>query len=280
MNQTQLIGVLNLTPDSFSDGGQFLDRAKAIAHAHSLIAAGATIVDVGAEATGPGSKPIDVKTELTRLGDIVREHSKHARISVDTYKSAVADSVLQQGAAIINDTSALRADKEMAAVLRSHNAQVILMYAKDSPRPHVSTALPHYKDVVAEIAAFLKSRADFALTQGLTESQIILDPGMGRFLSDEPQVSWELLARFDELVSSVQPFPVVVGTSRKGFLATALNATPSNVAASERDPLSCLTALHAVQRGASFVRTHNVSMMRGFLDAATLLNESANAHGN
>lgn len=267
----RLIGVLNLTPDSFSDG--WLSQSD-IASSHliafnvgkRLFEDGADIIDLGAEATGPESKPVSVEIELFRLGNLVSKLREHGAISVDTYKALVADTVLHQGASIINDVSALRADPEMPAVLKLHQAQVILMYAKDFPLPHVSPADRTYTDVVQEIADFLKQRVDYALSSGIAESQIILDPGMGRFISHNPEYSWQLLRRFDQLVELLKPFPIVVGTSRKSFLA----AGPPQ----ERDPLSALTALHAARCGATLLRTHNVKLTRDFIETANRLRKA------
>ena len=272
MQQAKIIGILNLTPDSFSDGGDFVESGLAISRAQQLFSDGAEIVDIGAESTGPGASPIDANTELNRLGKIVRSVSRFGTVSVDTYKAVVAAEMLSQGASIINDVSALRADPQMPEVIRAGEAQLIMMYAKDSPLPHVTETEVSYRNLVSEIGEFLLRRIDFALAAGLSESRLILDPGMGRFLSKDAQHSWNLLAHFNQLVERLRPFPVLVGTSRKGFLSSVAPQTLNDP--KERDPLSALSSLCAVERGASYVRTHNVAMMVQLLEAHRKLNES------
>ncbi len=189
---------------------------------------------------------------------MVRALAPVVPLSIDTYHAATADRCLALGARVVNDVSALRADAGMAGVIRAHGAVVILMHAKDSPLPH-ATALPrHFDDVVAEVGDFLLGRAEAALAAGIPDAHIVLDPGMGGFLSLEARDSWRLLEGFARLAERLRPFPVMVASSRKGFLG---------VPRAERDPLSQLTALVALCRGATLVRTHDVRMMRQFLEA-------------
>jgi dihydropteroate synthase len=160
---------------------------------------------------------------------------------------------------MINDVSALRADPAMAEVVREHGCPLVMMHAKDAPLPHASGTPRVYVDVVREIGDFLAARVEHALARGIAPDQLVLDPGWGRFVSFDPDDSWRLLERFASLVERLAPIPLLVGTSRKGFLGVPL---------AERDPLSQLTALIAVTRGARYVRTHDPRMMRRFVDAA------------
>lgn len=251
------LGVLNLTPDSFSDGGKYLAPDAGLLRAQQLILDGAHAIDIGGEATGPTSSPISADDEISRIAYVVSELGPKAILSIDTYKSETADFALARGAQIINDTSALRADPVMAEVIREYNAFVVLMFAKDSnPMPHVRDHEIKFNDVVEDVAEFLLGRAEFAVRKGIAEELIILDPGMGGFLSRTPEPSWELLRQFERLTKLLRPFPILIGTSRKGFLGGPL---------AERDPLSQLTALHAVSKGATLVRTHNPKMMREYI---------------
>lgn len=250
-SKVKVFGILNVTPDSFSDGGAYLTPEDAEQHAHSLVIDGADVIDVGAEATGRGSKPISLEEEMARLKPVVDALAGAVSLSIDTYKAKVAAYCLERGAQFINDVSALRADPEMIAVLRDLRAPVILMHAKDGPLPHASELPRDYKNVVLEIRDFLARRIDFALDSGLNESQLIVDPGMGRFVSQDDKYSWEILERFGEFAAL--GFPLMIGTSRKGFLGGEV---------SERDKASAETSVKAVKQGATYVRTHNPKLLR------------------
>jgi dihydropteroate synthase len=254
-----LMGVLNVTPDSFTDGGQFLAPEAAIEQGRRLQADGADIIDVGGESTAPGSRPITSEEELRRIEPVVRALATRAVVSVDTYHAATAARCIELGAAIINDVSALRADPEMAAVVRDLKPVLVMMHAKDGPLPHATERPVRYDDVVLDVGDWLCERVDTAQRAGIATDQIVVDPGWGKFLSLEPAHSWEMLARFDELVARLAPVPVVVGISRKGFFGVPM---------AERDPLSQFASLVAAEKGAALVRTHNVRMARQFFDAA------------
>jgi dihydropteroate synthase len=254
-----LMGVVNITPDSFSDGGRHLAPDAAVAHGRQLLADGAQLLDLGGESTAPGSRPITREEELWRLEPAVRGLVHDAPLSIDTYHAATAARCIELGAGIVNDVSALRADPNMAAVVRDLRPVLIMMHAKDGPLPHATDHPAHYGDVVREVADWLKARVDTALGAGIDADQIVLDPGWGKFLSLDPAHSWEMLARFDELVERLAPWPVAVGISRKGLFGVPL---------AERDPLSQLTSLVAAQKGAAMIRTHHVKMAAQFLDAA------------
>ncbi len=255
-----LMGVVNVTPNSFSDGGRHLEPHAAIAHARQLLAEGAHLLDLGGESTAPGSRPITSDEELRRLEPVVRGLAHEAALSIDTYHAATAARCIALGAGIVNDVSALRADPEMAAVVRDLRPVLVMMHAKDGPLPHATDRPVRYQDVVREVADWLKARVDAALAAGIDADQLVLDPGWGKFLSLDPADSWEMLARFDELVERLEPWPVLVGISRKGLFGVPL---------ADRDPLSQFTALVAAQKGAALIRTHHVRMAAQFLEAAT-----------
>lgn len=256
-----LMGVVNATPDSFSDGGRAFAPEDALSLALDLKRSGAHIIDVGGESTAPGARPVSTEEELSRIREVIAALCPQVFVSVDTYKSEVAEFCLCRGARMINDVSGLRADSKMSAVIRQHNAFVVIMHSKESAEhPGASDTAKDYSDVISETADFLEERAAYALAQGISRERIILDPGMGRFLSHDPRYSWEILRRFSELTARL-PFPVLIGASRKGFLGGSVE---------QRDPLSQLVSLAASLKGAQILRTHNIAMMRQFLEAWNL----------
>ena len=254
-----IMGVLNVTPDSFSDGGRYAAVDAAVVQARTMLAEGACCLDIGGEATSPGTAPLDAAEELARIEPIVARLAGEAVLSIDTYHASTAARCLELGARIVNDVSALRADPAMADVIRDHAAVLVMMHAKDGPLPHASDRPRAYGDVVREIGDFLEERIGHALSCGIPAERLVLDPGWGRFVSLDPDHSFELLRRFDELVLRFRPIPLLVGTSRKGFLGVPM---------ADRDPVSQLTALAAVSCGALFVRTHAPRMMRQFIEMA------------
>jgi dihydropteroate synthase len=254
-----LMGVVNVTPNSFTDGGRYLDPGAALAHARSLLADGAHVLDIGGESTAPGTEPIQSEAELARVEPVVRALAAEAVLSIDTYHAATAARCVELGVPIVNDVSAMRADPEMMAVVRDLRPVVVLMHAKDGPLPHATDRPVHYEDVVREVGDWLAARVDAALAAGIEADQLVLDPGWGKFLSLNPDHTWELLARFEELTARFRPIPVMVAISRKGFFGVPM---------AERDPLSQLTSLVAAQKGAAFVRTHHVRMAAQFLASA------------
>ncbi len=254
-----LMGIVNVTPDSFSDGGRYLAPDAATAHGRQLLAEGAHVLDLGGESTAPGSRPITSDEELARLEPVVRSLAHDAILSIDTYHAATAARCIQLGARMINDVSALRADPEMAAVIRDLGPVLVMMHAKDGPLPHATDRPAHYADVIRDVGDWLEARVDTALAAGIAADQLVLDPGWGKFLSLDPAHTWELLARFDELVTRFTPLPLLVGISRKGFFG---------VPPAERDALSQFTGLVAAQKGAALIRTHAVGMAAQFVAAA------------
>lgn len=253
-----IAAVTNLSPDSFSKGSVFDSAEDAVAYSRRLIASGAQILDIGGESTAPGRLPVSAEEEIRRIKSAVATLSKEAVVSVDTYKADTARTALQLGAKIINDVSGMRADPEMANVVREHDAFVVLMYSKEeAAKPHATNSPKEYSDLLKTICTFFDERISYALRSGIKRERIILDPGMGTFISPEASYSWELLRHFEKLKQRFQSFPLFIATSRKGFLGGKLE---------ERDPLSQLTALAGWIKGADIVRTHNAAMAKSFLD--------------
>jgi dihydropteroate synthase len=242
------MGVVNVTPDSFSDGGLFLEADAAIAHGRQLLAEGADIVDVGGESTRPGAEPVSEEEELQRVLPVV-EGLAGARISIDTTKAAVAREAIDAGAEIVNDVSALRFDPKLAGVVAESGARCVLMHMLGEPRTMQRD--PRYEDVVAEVKAFLEERLTFAVGQGVAEERIWLDPGIG--FGKTVRHNLELLRRLDEIAAVGRP--VVVGTSRKSFLGKLTHGRPEH----ERLPGTIATNVLALERGASVFRVHDVA---------------------
>lgn len=252
-----IMGVINCTPDSFSDGGNFSESRRAIAQAETLSAEGADIIDIGGEATGPGSKPVSDELEIKRIIDVIKAVASKITVSVDTYKAKTAGACLELGAQMVNDVSALRADPALAGVVREHGCYVVLMHSKETGiSPHASEDPKAYKDIVRDVGDFLAKRIDFALAQGIKAERIIVDPGMGKFVSTEASASWELVLRLGELAQRFAQFPILLGTSRKGFLGGTVN---------DRETISQLTGMWGITQGAKIVRTHNVAMIKRLL---------------
>ena|SRR5271165_3544820 len=264
----RLMGVLNVTPDSFSDGGRFLELESALGHGASLVAEGADIVDVGGESTRPGAYPVAAAEELSRVLGVVEglgERVPDAQISIDTTKAAVAQAAVEAGAGLVNDVSAFRADPEMAAVVAAGGVDCCLMHMRGEPRTMQQD--PRYGDVVDEVRAFLEERLEFAVHEGVARERIMLDPGIGFGKTEAHNL--ELLRRLDELVAL--GVPVVVGTSRKTFLGRILaraSASPDPVDPQERILGTIVTNVLAFERGASVFRVHDVAPVRDALAVA------------
>jgi dihydropteroate synthase len=258
-NGFRLMGIVNVTPDSFSDGGLYLDAERAIEHGLALVADGADIVDVGGESTRPGAEPVAGAEELRRVLGVVQgltAAGTPAQISIDTSKAPVAEAALAAGAGLVNDVSAFRADPEMAGVVASAGAYCCLMHRLGEPRTMQRD--PTYSDVVDEVRAFLEERLAFAVREGVSERHVLLDPGIGFGKTVEHNL--ELLRRLDELASIGRP--IVIGTSRKSFLA--------RIAATGGDRLGGTVASNvlAFERGASVFRVHEVAPVREALAVA------------
>jgi dihydropteroate synthase len=255
------MGVVNVTPDSFSDGGLFLDPGAAIAHGLALVEEGAEILDVGGESTRPGAQPVAEAEELRRVGPVVEGLAgSGAQISIDTSKASVARAALEAGAALVNDVTALRGDPEMAAVVAQSGAECCLMHMRGEPRTMQRGGGPQYEDVVAEVKAFLDERLAFAVGEGISEGLVLLDPGIGFGKTLEHNL--QLLRRLDELAALGRP--LVVGTSRKSFLGRIL----PEATIAERLPGTIATCVLAYERGASVLRVHDVAPVRAALAVA------------
>ena len=252
------MGVINVTPDSFSDGGEWLDATAAVEHGRALVADGAAILDVGGESTRPGAGPVDEAEELARVVPVLEALAGvEARLSIDTSKAAVAAAGLDAGAAIVNDVTALRGDPEMAPLIAQRGCDCCLMHMLGEPRTMQSD--PRYDDVVADVKAFLEQRLEFAVAQGIAEERIWLDPGIG--FGKAVDHNLELLRRLDELVALGRP--IVIGTSRKSFLGRITGRD-----AHERVPGTIAANVLALARGASIFRVHDVPEARDALAVA------------
>jgi dihydropteroate synthase len=260
------MGVLNVTPDSFSDGGLYLDPRSAIERGGELVSEGAHIIDIGGESTRPGAEPVAAERELERVIPVVEALSAGeplAQISIDTSKAAVASAALRAGASLVNDVTALRGDGEMAAVIADSGADCCLMHMLGEPRTMQRD--PRYADVVDDVKAFLLERLQYATAQGISEQRVLLDPGIGFGKTVEHNL--ELLRRLDEL--SELGRPLLVGTSRKSFLGRVQPGAPGE---SERLAGTIASNVLAFERGASVLRVHDVAAVAGALavTAATL----------
>ena len=249
--RTAVMGILNVTPDSFSDGGRYVDIDIALAHGVEMVREGAGIVDVGGESTRPGAGAVPLEEELERVIPVIRGLRARVAvpISIDTYKEAVARRALEAGADMVNDISALRFDPAMAGLVATEDVPVVLMHMQG--RPRTMQRAPHYVDVVREVAAFLRERVAFAVERGVAAHRIVVDPGIG--FGKDTGHNLELLRRLDALVSLGQP--VLVGLSRKAFLGRLLDeGTPD-----ARLEGSLAGAVAAVLAGARMVRAHDVA---------------------
>jgi dihydropteroate synthase len=243
-----VMGVLNVTPDSFSDGGEFIQASAAIAHGRKLVEEGADVVDVGGESTRPGAEAVSEEEELRRVTPVL-EGLAGAPISIDTSKAAVARRALELGAELVNDVTAFRAEPEIAGVAAEHGAYVCLMHMQGEPR--TMQRAPRYDDVVSEVAAFLEERLAFAVAQGVREEHVCLDPGIG--FGKTPDHNLELVRRLDRLVAIGRP--VLVAISRKSMLARVTGDPRSTVGTT---PASLGAAVAAYERGAWMLRVHDV----------------------
>jgi dihydropteroate synthase len=258
---TKLMGVVNVTPDSFSDGGLYLDPAAAVAHGRELVDAGAEILDVGGESTRPGADPVTEQEELRRVVPVIRGLSgSQFRISVDTSKAAVAAAALDAGAEIVNDVTALRGDADMAGLCAERGATVVLMHMLGEPRTMQRD--PRYDDVVADVKAFLAERLEAAVAAGIDEGRIWLDPGIG--FGKTGTHNMELLRRLRELREL--GWPLVIGTSRKSFIGKV-----DGSAADQRLGGTIASSILAAAEGADVLRVHDVAEMRQALTVAAAI---------
>jgi dihydropteroate synthase len=253
------MGIVNVTPDSFSDGGLFLEAVAAVQHGERLAAEGASILDVGGESTRPGAEPVSAADEIARVRPVVeRLAAAGHRVSVDTTKLEVAGAALDAGAELVNDVSAFRFAPELAGLVAERRAGCCLMHMLGEPRTMQRD--PRYDDVVSDVKGFLEERLAFAVAEGVEEERVWLDPGVGFGKTVEHNL--ELLRRLDEIVAIGRP--VVIGTSRKSFLGRLTGGRAED----ERLPGTIATNVLALERGASVFRVHDVAPVADALAVA------------
>ena len=256
-DRTLLMGILNVTPDSFSDGGQFFGVDNAMAHAEQMITEGANIIDVGGESTRPGGEPVSAKEEIKRVVPVIE--SLVARfdipISVDTTKSEVARAALDAGAAIVNDISALRFDFYVADAVARAGAGLVLMHSRGTPA--TMHRLPPVADIMQEVTHSLRASINMAERRGVKRESIVIDPGIGFGKSQEQNL--ELIAKVDQLIAAFPDYPLLIGTSRKSFIGRILaDESGSPAPAEDRLHGTMATITAAVLKGAHIVRVHDV----------------------
>jgi dihydropteroate synthase len=260
----RLMGIVNVTPDSFSDGGGFLEAGAAIEHGRALVVQGAQIVDVGGESTRPGAEPVAAQEELRRVQPVVAGLAAgdwgpgRPQISIDTSKAVVARAALAAGASLVNDVSALRGDPQMAEVIAAAGAECCLTHMRGEPRTMQQD--PRYDDVVDDVKSFLAERLEFAVRAGIGEDRVLLDPGIG--FGKTVDHNLQLLRRLGEIVALGRP--VVIGTSRKGFLGRI----GGDADGPRRLAGTIATNVLALERGASVFRVHEVAPAREALAVA------------
>ena len=254
---TLVMGVLNITPDSFSDGAQFLSPDKALEHAEQMIAEGADIIDIGGESTRPGATVVTPEEEIERVMPVIERLAKQTAIpiSIDTTKSIIAAAALKAGAAIVNDISALRFDFHIADEVAKAGAGLILMHSRGTPA--TLHRLPPVADIMHEVTHSLHSSIAMAERRGVKRESIVIDPGIGFGKSQEQ--NFELIAKLDQLARAFPDFPILIGTSRKSFIGRLLadeNGEPTPATERLHGTMASITA--AILRGAHIVRVHDV----------------------
>ena len=252
--KTLVMGIVNVTPDSFSDGGKFFSPQDAISHASKLIGQGADIIDIGGESTRPGAEQISESEELDRVIAVIekiRDKNPKKLISIDTTKASVAKHAVEAGADIINDISGLSFDDNMIDTVARLNIPIIIMHMKGNP---LNMQLnPRYKDIINEILDFFKKKIKIAIQSGINRKMIILDPGIG--FGKTVQHNFELLSRLNEL--NVLELPIMIGPSRKSFIGITLDLPPD-----DRIEGTAAAVSAGVMNGASIVRVHDVKSMK------------------
>lgn len=253
-DRCRVMGVVNVTPDSFSDGGRYDSTERAVAHGIALWRAGADLVDVGGESTRPGADRVETGDELARVVPVVEGLTAAGiAVSIDTTRATVAEAAVAAGAVLVNDVSGGLADPAMAVVVAAAGVPWVLNHSRGTSRDMYSAAV--YGDVVADVGAELLMRVDDAVEAGVDPARLILDPGLG--FAKLAEHSWVLLARFDELLGL--GFPVLVGASRKRFLADVIAGGRASAPARERDAATLATTVLAARAGAWGVRVHDVA---------------------
>ncbi len=264
-----VMGILNVTPDSFSDGGDFLNSELAAEQAAIMLGEGARIIDIGGESTRPGAEPVSPEEELRRVAPAIRailDARPEAVISIDTYRAATAEAALEAGAHIVNDVTALRGDPELTNVVAGAGCPVVLMHMLGEPKTMQQE--PHYEDVVREVRDFLAGRAEHAMAAGIKPENIILDPGLGFGKTLEHNLA--LLNRLGAIVEL--GYPVLLGASRKGFIGKISGIEE----AKDRVAGTVATSVLGYERGATFFRVHDVRANREALEVADVILGSDN----
>lgn len=258
-----IMGVLNVTPDSFSDGGKFVKPDLALKHAIQMMKEGADIIDIGGESSGPNSKNVSLDEELSRILPILEKlrQESDVLISIDTYKAKVAQISLQKGANIINDVTALRGDTNMAETLASFDVPIVIMYSKD-PNARTTRQETQYENVFQTIHDFLEDRLNYAAKKGINRDRFILDPGMGAFISSDPKYSLQVLKNLAKFQSF--KLPILIGASRKGFISQVLNLPAGDMPQRLEGGLAC--AAIAVWNDAKIIRTHDIKATKQVID--------------
>ncbi len=271
MARPLIVGVLNLTPDSFHDGGKFTEIDTALRQAEQMIKEGADILELGGESTGPKSPDVALEEERKRVIPVLQQIKKRfpdVRLSVDTYKSLIAAEAIEAGATMINDVTAGRGDSAMFSVLApAPSVELVLMFAKDAT-PRTTINETQYKDVIVMVSAFLKERRDAAVAAGIDARRIWLDPGLGHFVSSDPQYSFALIARLREF--SPLGHRLFLSPSRKSFVAGS-----EKLKTVDRLPGTIAASALAVFNGASAIRTHDVLEVRRACEIAYSIQEAS-----
>ncbi len=272
-----LVGIVNVTPNSFSDGGRFHNLEEILIYVRQIIQDGADWIEIGGESTGPGAQTVALEEELQRVIPVIKAIRQESDIwiSVDTYKAEVALQAIEAGADLVNDVTALRGDSGMARVLAHAQVPVIIMYAKDIDA-RTTTKNVNYVDVIQTIQAFFKERLAFMQMQGIELKNIILDPGMGFFVSGVARYSFEIIQRLPELTT--WGYPIMISTSRKSFLANVSSSKTLSV--HEREIPTAVTSAISAWQGASLLRLHNIPQARLVLDTIHALQNACKSSGN
>lgn len=264
-----VMAIINVTPDSFSDGGRYPNLDSALEHAEKMIADGADIIDIGGESTRPGSSRVSAEEEVSRVVPVIEAISKHfdIPISIDTSKSEVARAAIEAGAEIVNDISGLRFDNQIAAVVAEFKTGLVLMHSRGEFETMHSQ--PPVDDIIAEVAADFRRSTQAAFAYGVEPEQIILDLGIG--FGKTLDQNLELIGKLDKLIADFPQFPMLVGTSRKSFIGKLLNDAPPD----QRLSGSLATAAIAVWNGAQIVRVHDVRATVEAIKVITAIQDSS-----
>jgi len=251
--RTYIMGILNVTPDSFSDGGVYFDKENAVEHALRMQEDGADIIDIGGESTRPGSRPVTLREEIKRVVPVIEALAKKVSIpiSIDTYKSAVADAAISAGASIVNDISGLRFDRKMSKVAARHKVPVVVMHIKGTPKEMQKN--PSYKALIPEILDYLTESIAIARDAGIPDDMIIIDPGIG--FGKRLEHNLEIIKRLHEFKGFEKP--ILIGPSRKSFIGTTLGGLP----AEERLEGTASAIAIGIFNGANIIRVHDVKAM-------------------